>query len=535
MTDFRPSDPLQRPDAGLAEEATAGGGVRVSRREMIGLLTGAFVAGPSASALAQGAPRRGGVLKVAAPANPSSLDPATGGAGTDHVFLYTIFDTLIEWDYETLRARPGLAESWNFSDPKTLVLNLRRGVVFHDGTPFDAAAVKFNLERAKTDARSNIKADLATVDTVEATGSHQVTLKLGQPDAALPLILSDRAGMMSSPKAVQALGREHDRKPVGTGPWRLVNWSDGEKVSVTRNDKYWKAGMPYLDGIELQIIIEVNTGLRSVIAGQNDYVYFLSPQQRAIIDRSKLSSNSGPTLYCIQLYMNFGRAPLNDARVRRAINHAIDREAFVKATMGGLAEVAWTQLPTAHWAYDKSLVNAWPHNIDAAKKLLAEAGHKDGLDLTLLGYTDQRAVQRQEVLMEQLRKAGIRVKWNNGSIADMSAKFFQQTGDGLLSAWTGRPDPSLTFSLMYLKTAYFNAGKAEPSPELTAAIQASRASTDIEVRKRELGRVMKIISDLSLVAPLCFQLELDGSSKKVQGYKPNLLGKPKFENVWLSE
>ena len=526
-----PDSALHLPDAAAGDAP-----LRLNRRELIGLITGAFTVGPSALALAQGAPRRGGVLRVAAPANPSSLDPATGGAGTDHVFLYTLFDTLVEWEYETLRARPGLAESWSFPDPKTMVLNLRRGVVFHDGTPFDAAAVKFNLERAKTAPRSNIKADLATVETVEATGSHQVTLRLNQPDAALPLILSDRAGMMVSPRAAQAMGNEHDRKPVGTGPWKIVNWSDGEKVSVTRHDKYWKAGMPYLDGIEFQIIIEVNTGLRSVVAGQNDYVYFLSPQQRPIIERARnLSSNSGPTLYCVQLYMNFGRAPLNDAKVRRAINHAIDRDAFVKATMAGLAEPAWMQLPSAHWAFDKSLVNAWPHDIDAARKLLAEAGHKDGLELTLLGYTDQRAVQRQEVLMEQLRKAGFRVRFNNGSIADMSAKFFRGEGDGLLSAWTGRPDPSLTFSLMYAKTAYFNAGKAEPSPELTAAMLASRASTDIEVRKRELSKVMKIVSDLSLVAPLYFQLELDAQTKKVQGYKPNLLGKPKFESVFLAE
>ena len=514
----------------------AGQPLRLTRREAIGLITGALAAGPSALAIAQGAPRRGGILRVSAPANPSSLDPATGGAGTDHVFLFTMFDTLVEWEYDTLKARPGLAESWSFPDPKTMVLNLRKGVVFHDGTPMDAAAVKFNLERSKTAPRSNIKADLATVDTVEVTGTHQVTLKLNQPDAALPLILSDRAGMMCSPKAVLALGNDHDRKPVGAGPWKLVTWSDGERVVVTRHDKYWKPGMPYLDGIDMQIIIEVNTGLRSVVAGQNDYVYFLSPQQRPLIDRARnLSSSSGPTLYCVQLYLNFGRPPLNDVRVRRAINFAIDRDAFVKATMSGLAEPAWTQLPSAHWAYDKSLVNAWPHNVDAARKLLAEAGHKDGVELNLLGYTDQRAVQRQEVLMEQLRKAGFRVKFTNGTIADMSGKFFSQIGDGLLSAWTGRPDPSLTFSLMYLKTAYFNAGKTEPSPELTAAIMDSRASTDPEVRKRELSKVMKIVSDLSLVVPLYFQFELDALTRKVHDYKPNLMGKPKFENVYLSE
>jgi len=509
--------------------------LRLSRREMIGLLTGALTLGAASPLFAQGTPVRGGVLKVSAQANPSSLDPATGGAGTDHVFLYTMFDTLVEWDYETLRAKPGLAESWSYPDPKTLVLNLRKGVVFHDGTPFDAAAVKFNLERAKTAPRSNIKADLATVESVEAPSSHQVVLKLTQPDAALPLILSDRAGMMVSPKAVQALGNEHDRKPVGTGAWKIVNWSDNEKVVVTRNEKYWKPGMPYLDGVELNIIPEINTGLRSVIAGQNDFVYALSPQQKPVVERSKnLVSVSGPTLYCVQMYLNFGRPPFDDVRVRRAFNHGIDRDAFVKATMAGLAEPAWMNLPSSHWAYDKSLANAWPYDPDKSKKLLAEAGHKDGLDLNMMGYSDQRSIQREEVLIEQLRKAGFRLKFNNGSIPDISAQFFaQQKGDGLLAAWTGRPDPTLSYSLMYLKTAYFNAGKAEPSPDLAAAIMASRASEDLEVRKRELSKVQKIVTDLALVAPLFFQLELNAHGRRVQGYKPNLLGKAKFENVHL--
>src|SRR5262249_30277686 len=110
-------------------------------------------------------------------------------------------------------------------------------------------------------------------------------------------------------------------------------------------------------------------------AGQNDFVYFLSPQQKAIIDRAKnLTAVSGPTLYCVQMYFNFGRAPLNDQRVRLAFNHAIDREAFSKATMGGLAEPATTALPTAHWAFNKSLANFYAYDPDKSRKLLAEAG-----------------------------------------------------------------------------------------------------------------------------------------------------------------
>ena len=255
----------------------------LSRRDALAL-AGGFAALP-AGAWAQGAPRKGGVLKVAANANPSSLDPTTGGAGSDHTMLFPMYDTLTEWDYETLKPKPGLAESWTFSDPQTLVLNIRTGVTFHDGTPLDAEAVKFNLDRNKTDQRSNLKADLATVASVDVTGPQQVTLKLSQPDAALPGILSDRAGMMVSPTAVKANGNI-DRKPVGAGAYAFVSWTDNEKLIVKRYDKYWRAGERYLDGIEFAIIPEVATGVRSVVAGQNDLAYALPARQKAVLARA---------------------------------------------------------------------------------------------------------------------------------------------------------------------------------------------------------------------------------------------------------
>ena len=139
-----------------------------TRREAMALISAAL-AGTAlgGSAFAQGTPKRGGILRISAPANPSSLDPATGGAGSDHAFLFTMYDTLTEWDFETLKPKPGLAESWSFTDPTTLVLNIRSGVTFHDGTPLDAEAVKFNLERNKSDPKSNIKADLASMASVD--------------------------------------------------------------------------------------------------------------------------------------------------------------------------------------------------------------------------------------------------------------------------------------------------------------------------------------------------------------------------------
>lgn len=510
-------------------------GIRsLSRRDILMLMGSAAVSGAfSRTALAQEA-KKGGILKVAAPANPSSLDPATGGAGSDHSILWTMYDTLVEWDYDTLKPKPGMAK-WSFPDSKTMVLEISNGIKFHDGTTLDAEAVKFNLDRNRGDQRSNVKPDLSSVDSVDVTGPLQVTLKLKNPDTALPAILSDRAGMMVSPTNIKALGNDTDRKPVGAGPWKFVRWADNEAVVVTRHDGYWRPGRPYLDGIEFNIIPENATALRSVVAGQNDMTFQLPARLKPVIERAKnLTTVTSPTLYCIQIYINYGRAPLDDVKVRQAINFALDREAFVRATLGGLGEPATMTLPSSHWAYDKSVAALYPYNPDKARQLLAEAGYKDGLELTIGGYMDQDSVRRCEVIQDQLGKAGIRLKFTRGTIPEISAQFFstEKKFDLLVSAWTGRPDPSMTYALSFDKGAYYNAGRTAV-PELSALIQESRASEDLAKRAEVFAKIQRFTMENALSAPLAFQFELDALSEKVKGYKPNLLGKPKFENISL--
>jgi peptide/nickel transport system permease protein/peptide/nickel transport system substrate-binding protein len=504
------------------------------RRDMLALMGGAAATGAlGLPAWAQEA-KKGGVLKVAAPANPSSLDPATGGAGSDHSILWTMYDTLVEWDYETLKPKPGMAK-WSFPDPKTMVLDISAGIKFHDGTPMDAEAVKFNLDRNRTDQRSNIKPDLSSVDSAEVTGPLQVTLKLKNPDSALPAILSDRAGMMVSPTNIKALGNETDRKPVGAGPWKFVRWNDNEIIVVMRHADYWRPGRPYLDGIEFNIITENATALRSVVAGQNDMAFALPARLKPVIERAKnLTTVSSPTLYCIQLYLNYARAPLDNLKVRQAINFALDRDAFVKATLSGLGEPARMTLPSSHWAFNKDVAGMYPHNPEKAKQLLAEAGYKDGLELTIGGYTDQDSVRRAEVIQDQLGKAGIRVKFTRGTIAEISAQFFatEKKFDLLVSAWTGRPDPSMTYGLGFDKDAYYNAGRTA-DPELSKLIKESRVSEDLAKRAEVFAKIQRITVENALSAPLAFQFELDALSEKVKGFKPNLLGKPKFENISL--
>lgn len=488
----------------------------------------------SLDALAQSA-GSSGVLRVAAPHNPSTLDPMTGRSGPDHVYLYALFDTLVEWDYVALTPKPGLAESWSYTDPSTLVLKLRPGIKFQDGEPFDAAAVKANLDWGRSNEKSSVKVDLSSIDAIEVRGPQEVALKLKRPDHALPLILSDRAGMMRSPKAVRDKGAEHDRSPVGTGAYKFVSWADKDQVVLTRNPDYWKRDMAKLDGIVFKIISEPQTALRSVVAGDNDLTYYVPPQQRAVAERSgKLAVNVGPSLQIGMLYFNYARGPLKDVRVRRAINLAVDRAAYIKATAGGLGEAADMALPKSHWAYAPQLAGFHKFDPEAAKALLREAGYANGVDVHLIAWNDQLSVQRTEVLMEMLRKANIRLKVSTGSGVETAGQFFgKQEGDMHLSFWTGRPDPSLTYGLLFGEGSFFNAGRGA-TPGLAQALAEAESGTTLDARKAAFLKVQQAVLDNALFCPIMFDVQMVVHTKRLKGYRPNLIGKPKFEGVTLS-
>ncbi|NEV80849.1 peptide ABC transporter, partial [Rhodopseudomonas sp. BR0C11] len=133
-------------------------------------------------------------------------------------------------------------------------------------------------------------------------------------------------------------------------------------VVVARNENYWRKGWPFLDGIEFNIIPENATALRSVVAGQNDMAFQLPARLKPVIERAKdLKLVSSPTLYCIQVYFNYARAPLDNVKVRQAINYALDRDTFVKAALSGLGEPARMTLPSSHWAYAKDVAGPYPH------------------------------------------------------------------------------------------------------------------------------------------------------------------------------
>jgi peptide/nickel transport system substrate-binding protein len=503
----------------------------VSRRVVI---SGMAAAGASIAmaGLASAAPKRGGILRVSADFQPTNLDPIAGSQGGDFRFLYPIYQSLVDWDPNTLKPIPGLATKWTFTDPQTLVLELRQGVKFHDGTRFDAAAAKFNLDRSKTDPKSNVKSDLASVTSIAVSGPFQLTLKLNRPNSALPSILAERSGLMASPAAIQKFGADFARNPVGTGPWKFAVWRDNDILSVRRNDAYWQPARPYLDGIDFHIIADINIGLRSVIAGENDLVTSLSSTQKLVVDREAgLASSFATSQAMFPIWLNYARKPFDDVRVRQAINYAIDRNGFNKATEAGLNEVANGILPKTHWAYDPTIQNRYPHDLAKARELLAAAGLGSGFDMSLIGPTDELSRQRQQVVIEQLKQVGIRVNLMGFSVNDAVKSFFtDKKGDALLILWGGRPDPTMTFRDLFSKDSFYNPARTEPEG-YGEALATTEASQDIDVRAKLLSKVQHIIADSALMVPLVFDAQYAAYSKKVKGYRPNLFGRPRYDNV----
>ena len=518
----------------MAEADQSGRGV--SRRTALLLPVASALSGNAllAQLASAGEEKPGGTLRVASYSNPSRLDPSTGTNGADQAMLWPMFDTLVDIDFATLQPKPKLAESFEFRDPTTLVLNIRKNVVFHDGVALDADAVKFNFTHMMTNPASAVKGEISTLKSVEVEGPMRVVLKLSQPDVSALLNLTDRSGMMSSPKAITERGADYDRNPVGTGQYVFQRWDDANKLVMTRNPNYWQPGLPKLDAIEFRIIPDTNTGLRAVYAGECDLVYRVSPQQIPAIDRAaNVVKHVDPGLYTQQLFFNNAKPPMDDVRVRQAINYAIDRVAYTKAIAAGYGQPAYTSVPPGHWAYDEKAASYYQYDPDKAKALLKEAG-AEGVELHAFHYSDSRAQQRMEILTQYLTKVGFKLKYTTGSIPVVNKQFNEQPGGHFISsAWTGRADPSVILTSMFMPGGYYNRGDVPPTPELKQAILDTLAAQDQAKRKEAFARALRFERDSALYAPLCFDPEIVVHNPRVKGFVPTLLGKPRFDGISL--
>jgi peptide/nickel transport system substrate-binding protein len=399
---------------------------RLSRRSFNRALAAAPLAAALPEALAQG--RKDSVV-IAMVLEPPGLDPTAGAAAAiGEIVHYNILEGLTKINVDG-SVTPLLAESWsNSPDGKDYTFKLRKAIKFSDGSPFNAEAVKFSFERAKAPASTNKakKALFENLSTISAVDEHTVVLVLNKPDAALPFRLGENTAVILHPNsAAQAA-----TKPVGTGPFVLDTWNKGSSVVLGRSGNYRNPGAIRLKKVTFRFINDPAAQVAALLAGDIDGMPRFGALQalkqfqadkRFVVE---VGSTAGKGIMSI----NNKKAPFTDARVRRALAHAVDRKAFIDGAQEGLGRPIGSHFaPTDSGYLDLTKTNAY--DPEKAKALLKEAGITTPLNVTLTLPPPQYARKGGEIIAAQLAKVGINAKIENVEWAQWLAGPFKGNFD----------------------------------------------------------------------------------------------------------
>ena len=338
----------------------------------------ALALGAVVPAMAQTPP---GVLIVGQIAEPKALDPAAVTAVNDFRILMNMYDGLVRYKDGTLEVEPALATDWTISDDGTeYTFTLREGVTFHDGSAFDAEAVKFNFDRMLNEDHPYhdtgpfpLAFFFSAVEEVTVVDPQTVTFTLNAPYAPFLSNLAYPTGLIVSPAAVEQHGADFGRNPSGTGAFTFAEWRSNEAVVVEANPDYWD-GAPDLQAVVFRPITDANTRTAEMLAGGIDLMVEVPPVSLSEFqgDGYTLHEQAGPHVWF--LILNAKEGPFAEKAVRQAANYAVNKTALVENVLEGTAEVAAGPTPPAFaWAYNESL-EPYPYDPDKARDLLAEAG-----------------------------------------------------------------------------------------------------------------------------------------------------------------
>lgn len=354
---------------------------------------------------------------------PPNLDPTLGASGpTNEVGYANLYEGLLRIGRDG-RPKPHLALWWEVSaDGRDYVFHLRPKVRFHNGVAFDAAVAKFSLDRARAPGSANAnKVNLEAITAVEVLDRLTLRLRLSRPYSPLLSVLALGPLVMVEPTSA-ATNAAH---PVGTGPFRFASWRRGDSIDLVRNESYWGAPAP-LRRVRFRFISDPNAAYAAIRSGDVDaFQDYPAPENLAALSRDpRLKVVVGRTEGETLLAINNSRPPFNDLRVRRAIAHAIDREAIIRGAMYGYGDPIGSHFPPGAEGYI-DLTGRYPHDPARARALLAEAGYPGGIDVTLKLPPPSYARRTGEILISQLGQAGVRVRTENLEWAQWLTQVFQ--------------------------------------------------------------------------------------------------------------
>jgi peptide/nickel transport system substrate-binding protein len=386
-------------------------------------------------------------LRIGLAEDPDVLDPSLARTFVGRIVFASLCDKLVDID-EKLNIVPQLATSWQWSpDNKALTMKLRPGVTFHDGEKFDAAAVKFNIERHKTIAGSNRRGELLPVSTVDVVDGMTVRLNLSAPFSPLLSVLADRAGMMVSPKAAQAMPTNFGTKPVCSGPFKFVERVAQDRIVVERFANYWDKSKIHFDKITYQPIVDATVRLANLKSGQLDFIERVAPADVASIKKeNKLAIARITELGYQGITINTAKSDLakknplgSDPRVREAFELSLDRAGIVKVAMDGEAEPGNQWVPPSNSFYARN-VPIPKRDVARAKALLKEAGVTNP-SFTLMTPTTSDAQRLAQVVQAMAKEAGFDVKIQATEFATSLNLADKGQFDAYVLAWSGRADP----------------------------------------------------------------------------------------------
>lgn len=464
---------------------------------------------------------RGGILRVAYNAEGLGPDPGSRFNRTDRHLALALYDTLFTFD-DKLHIKPGLVASWEQRNPTEYIWRLQKGVRFHDGAPFNAAAVKFNIDRVK-DPNQNApsRSLLDTIASVSVIDELTVGVQLTEPSVGIFATLADFPGLMVSPKAVEKWGRDYAGHPTGTGPFIFVEWIRDQRLVVRRNPNYWLRDasgnqLPYLDRVVFRPIPDPQAKLTALQTGQVDVIDNV-PITDLATARQQVQLVQGPPLGYVIVWLNVAKVPFNDVRIRKALAWAADRDAIVRTALLGTAKVAQGPIPPASWAYDPRFVSFSQRDVEKARQLLQEAG-QSRVSFEMMFPNQEPFVSVAQILKNNWAEVGVDAVLAQREFPVLLQRAFAKNFDALIIDYSGRIDPDVALSTYFQSGGLYNPG-AYSNPEVDRLLSRARAAANIAERTRVYRQIQRIVMEDSPYIILYHDVITHGAARNVRNYQ----------------
>ncbi len=443
--------------------------------------------------------KSGGKISVGLDSDVVRLDPLKSTALVDRQVMLNIYDTLVKVNQQNVLV-PDLATTWSYTLPTQLVFTLRTDVKFQDGTPFNADAVVFNINRILSTPSSPRYSEISSVRSVQVTDASHVQFNLKKAFSPLLATLSDRAGMMLSPTAVQKLGGTLGNAPtnVGSGPFMFGEWVKGDHLTVNRNPHYWMKdnqgnALPYLQSIRYRPITNGSVMFSNLQTSTINVAYAVDPNDiSAVKSNSSLVYKQAPGLSFYGIMLNTRTAPFDNVHVRRAIEWGVNRQEILNNVLKGVGVVAQGPIAPSSWAYSSSFA-PYTYNTSNAKSELAQGGVPNNLSFTLLVPSGSPLnTQEAQFVQAELQSVGITVNIKQETFATLLSDTDSHNFQAALLGWSGRPDPDGNL-YSWFHTGGGNNSMQYSNPQVDSLLEAARITSDQTQRTSDYRQAEQLI------------------------------------------